>query len=422
VASLFSADFYAAVRRKLRPGGIFLQWLQGYELDAQVVRTAYATLASELPAVESWRIQRGDLLLMATEQPLVHDLDRIRSRIGTEPYRTALARTWGVDGIEGFYAGYVAAPAFARAVRRAEGDALNTDDRSILEFGFARNLGRFGLFRIGDLLRLAAARRENRPATRGAPLDWARVEEMRAARAVYWEDDPPETGLGGDDAEQRRLAARRAAILGHGPEACARWFEQPEPPRTHADLLLTGECLADAADPRTPEIAAALAREQPIETDLVLARWHAAAGRPREAGERLLAAFQAYRTDPWVYRPLVQRSFRLVIPLARTDRALAARLYTALGSPFAARMFDGQRRITRIWLTREMDGPSRCAEAMAALEPHVPWDELFLTYRYECYRQTGSPLAGRAGKDLEELLAATPPKLAAGLASLTASP
>src|SRR6185295_8360028 len=108
VASLFSADFYRAVRQRLRPGGIFLQWLQGYELDAQVVRTAYATLASELPAVESWRIQRGDLLLMATEQPVVHDLDRVRSRIGTEPYRTALARTWGVEGVEGFYAGYVA--------------------------------------------------------------------------------------------------------------------------------------------------------------------------------------------------------------------------------------------------------------------------------------------------------------------------
>jgi spermidine synthase len=415
VASLFSADFYAAVRRKLRPGGIFLQWLQGYELDAQVVRTAYATLASEFPAVESWRIQRGDLLLMATEQPVVHDLDRVRSRIGTEPYRTALSRTWGVDGIEGFYAGYVASPAFARAVRRAEGDALNTDDRSILEFGFARNLGRFGLFKIGDLLKLAAARGEDRPATRGAPLDWARVEEMRSARAVYWEDDLPGADPGADTAAQRRLAARLAAILHQGTEACARWFGQPEPPRTHADLLLTGECLADGADPRTPEIAAALAREQPIEADLVLARWHAAARRPREAGERLLAAFQAYRTDPWVYRPLVQRTFRLVVPLARADRSLAPRLYAALGSPFAARMFDGQRRITRIWLTREMAGPSRCAEALAALEPHVPWDESFLTYRYECYRQTGSPLAGRAGRDLEELVAGTPPKLAQGL-------
>ena len=183
--------------------------------------------------------------------------------------------------------------------------------------------------------------------------------------------------------------------------------------------MLTGECLADGADPRTPEIAAALAYEQPIEADLVLARWHAAAGRPREAGERLLAEFQAYRTDPWVYRPLVQRSFRIVIPLARADRALAARLYAALGSPFAARMFDGQRRVTRIWLTREMEGPPHCAEAMASLEPHVPWDELFLTYRYACYRRAGSPLAEEARRDLEDFLAATPPKLAEGLAAPT---
>src|SRR5437763_658058 len=83
---------------------------------------------------------------------VVHDLDRVRARIATEPYRTALARTWGVDGVEGLYAGYVSAPPFARAVRQAEGSSLNTDDRSILEFGFARNLGRFGLFRPADLL------------------------------------------------------------------------------------------------------------------------------------------------------------------------------------------------------------------------------------------------------------------------------
>jgi spermidine synthase len=415
VASLFSADFYRSVRHRLRPGGLFLQWLQGYELDPQVVRTAYATMASEFPAVESWRIQRGDLMLMGSVRPVVHDLDRVRARIGGEPYRTALSRTWGVAGVEGLYAGYLASPAFARAVRQVEGDALNTDDRSILEFGFARNLGRFGLFRIGDLVKLAARRKENRPATRGAPLDWSRVDEMRAARSVYWEDDAPEPAPPGDAALNLRTAARRAAALGHGAEACARWFEQPEPPRTHADLLLAGECLADGGDPRTPAIAAELAREQPIEADLVRARWLVASGRPQDAGERLLAAFAAYRLDPWVYRPLMDRTFRLVLPLARRDRNLAARLFAALGKPFAVRMFDGQRRLTRVWLTRELGARAGCAEAIAALEPHVPWDELFLADRYECYQQVGSPLAAKAGKDLEDFLAAAPPKLAAGL-------
>ncbi len=416
VASLFSADFYRSVRRRLRPGGLFLQWLQGYELDAQVVRTAYATMASEFPAVESWWIQRGDLMLMGTEQPLVHDLDRIRARIGGEPYRTALARTWGVAGVEGIYAGYLASPALARAIRRVEGNALNTDDRSILEFGFARNLGRFGLFRIPDLAKLAAARKENRPTTRGAPLDWARVEEMRAARSVYWEGDWPEPQpVGGDPAAVLRLAARRAATLSRPAEACARWFEQPEPPRTHADLLFLGECLADKGDPRAAAVAAELAREQPIEADLVLARWHLAAGRPGEAGDRLMAAFLAYRADPWVYWPLMDRTFHLVQALARTDRRLAARLFAALEKPFAVRMFDGQRRLTRVWLSHALEGPSGCAEALAALEPHVPWDELSLASRYECYRKVKSPLAAKAGEDLEDFLAAAPSKLAAGL-------
>ncbi|MFY9826539.1 MAG: fused MFS/spermidine synthase, partial [Thermoanaerobaculia bacterium] len=213
VASLFSADFYRSVRGRLRPGGLFLQWLQGYELDSQVLRTAIATMASEFPAVESWRIHRSDLMLIGSAQPVVHDLDRVRARIGTEPYRTALARTWGVAGVEGLYAGYLGSPAFARAVRRVEGNALNTDDRSILEFGFARNLGRFGLFNIADLVKLAARRGENRPTTRGAPLDWSRVDEMRAARSVYWTDVPEPAAPGGDPAAALRAAARRAAAL-----------------------------------------------------------------------------------------------------------------------------------------------------------------------------------------------------------------
>ncbi|HEX3556800.1 MAG TPA: fused MFS/spermidine synthase [Thermoanaerobaculia bacterium] len=416
VASLFSADFYRSVRRRLRPGGIFLQWLQGYELDAQVVRTAYATLASVFPAVESWRIQSADLLLMATVQPVVHDLDRVRARIATEPYRTALARTWGVDGIEGLYAGYVSAPPFARAVRRAEGSALNTDDRSILEFGFARNLGRFGLFRPADLQALVAARREDRPATRGAPLDWSRVAETRVARGAYWDDFEPDPDPQGDPAARLRIAARQAAVRGQQSEACARWFQQPEPPRSHADLLLIGLCLAEQADPRTPEVAARLAREQPIEADLILAFWHTAAVRPREAGERLLAAFQAYRTDPWVYRPLMRHAFSLLLPLARSDRDLGIRLAAALERPFATRMFDGLRRANRVSLTQELSLGPQCAGAIGEMEPHVPWEERFLAYRYDCYRLVGSPLADRAGRDLEAFRAALPPKLATGLA------
>ncbi|PYQ60640.1 MAG: spermidine synthase [Acidobacteria bacterium] len=415
VASLFSQDFYKAVVQRLRPGGIFLQWLQGYELDAQVVRTAYATLASVFPAVESWQVHRADLLLMASREPVVHDLDRVRARVVQEPYRTALARIWGVEGAEGFYAGFVATPSFAQAVRKAEGDAVNTDDHPILEFGFAKNLGRFGLFRLGELYDLVKARHEDRPETRGAPLDWSRVGEMRVARAAYWEDLIPDPEPRGERGARLRIAARHAWTQRNLPQACASWFAQAQPPGTHADRLLLAECLADARDPRAPQYAGLLAAAQPIETDLAMATWLANTGRAPQAGERMLAALAAYRTDPWVYRPLVRRTLPVAVRLAQEDRALAPRLYQAFSQPFAVNMFQQPRLHSRIGISRAVDAQSLCVDAIAPLEPHVPWEEPFLTYRYQCYQTHHHPLAARARRDLEQFLADAPPRLAAGL-------
>ncbi len=416
VASLFSQDFYKAVTQRLRPGGVFLQWLQGYELDSQVVRTAYATLGSVFPAVESWQVHRADLLLMASRQPIVHDLDLVRSRVGVEPYRSALPRIWGVDGVEGFYSAYVATPSFGQAVRKAEGKAINTDDHPILEFGFAKNLGRFGLFRLGDLYDLVKSRGEGRPVTRGAPLDWSRVDEQRVARAAFWEDIVPDADPKGERGGRLRIAARHAWTKQDFAVACRSWFAQPEAPVSHADRLLAAECLAVQGDPRTPQYAALLTATQPIETDLVLATWLANSGHPAEAGERLLAALDAYRTDPWVYRPLVRRTLPLGERLAHLDPALAPRLYAAFSQPFAVRMFEQKRLLSRIWISRAVDARNLCVEAIAPLEPHVPWEEPFLTYRYQCYHAHHHPLEFSAERDLDRFRSDAPPRLADGLA------
>lgn len=412
IASLFSVDFYRAVKQRLRPGGIFLQWLQGYEIDARAVQTAYATLGEVFPSIESWRVHRSDLLLMASGEPLVHDLGLVRARLAQEPYRTAMARIWGVEGAEGFYSGYAASAAFARAMgERRKDDLINTDDRPILEFGFARNLGRFGLFDMEDLLGLARKRGQDRPATRGVALDWSRVHEMRVARSAFWEVPFPDPEPEGDPAARQRIAARYASLRDDTVQTCSHWFQQPEPPRDHEDLLIVGTCLADAADPRAPEIAAQLARRQPIEGDFILARWHAAAGRTREAGDHLMAALAGYRRDPWVYRRLVRRTLPLVLHLAREDHALGRRLWQILGEPFAIDMFEQQRLTLRTEITRVINAPDLCVASLAALEPHVPWEERFLRYRFGCYQANRHPLEERAFQDLKAFLENAPPSL-----------
>jgi len=56
VASLFAREYYEAVEKRLNPGGLFLQWVQAYEVDSSLVRTVYATLRSVFPYVEAWQV------------------------------------------------------------------------------------------------------------------------------------------------------------------------------------------------------------------------------------------------------------------------------------------------------------------------------------------------------------------------------
>jgi hypothetical protein len=419
IASLFTADFYAAVAERMRPGAVFAQWLQGYELDSQVVRTVYATLGAVFPSVETWETFAGDLLLLATREPIVHDVDRVRARVAAEPYRSALSRIWGMEGAEGFYAGYMATPAFSRAVQASEGRWINTDDRPVLEFGFARNLGRKGLFRTTDLRALVRRRGEDRPPTRGAPLDWDRVDDFYMARMGYWDQQVIDPGPVVPPDVRQRILARRAYLQPSLDEACDLWFAQPEPPRSGLDLLLVGECLASRGDPRLPEYLPRIRERSAVEAELMLALWHSAAGRRAAAADHLIAAVRAFRHDPWPHLQFAQRVLRQSsAALTRNDPVRAAALYEAMSEPFVAHLLDEVRLFVRLELAAPL---GRCVEALAPFEPDVPWEEKFLRHRLGCYQRaeqplgTGHPLTGRARRDLERFLADAPPKLEAGL-------
>ena len=49
IASLFTREFYQAVDSRLSPDGLFLQWVQAYEVDERTIATILATLATVFP-------------------------------------------------------------------------------------------------------------------------------------------------------------------------------------------------------------------------------------------------------------------------------------------------------------------------------------------------------------------------------------
>ncbi len=66
VASLYTRQFYDRVLQHLKPGGMFLQWVQAYEIDEPAMRTIFATAATAFPYVETWQLECADLLLVGS--------------------------------------------------------------------------------------------------------------------------------------------------------------------------------------------------------------------------------------------------------------------------------------------------------------------------------------------------------------------
>ena len=75
VGALFSEEFYQFVPRFLSADGIFVQWLQLYEIDERLVGSVLNAMLPAFADVNGYLSNSGDLLLVASQKPLQERLD-----------------------------------------------------------------------------------------------------------------------------------------------------------------------------------------------------------------------------------------------------------------------------------------------------------------------------------------------------------
>lgn len=413
IASLFTREFYAAAAARLTPSGIFLQWLQAYEVDAQTVRTAIATLAAELPEVSIWVTEAGDLVLFATRAPLPLDVPRMRARLAEEPYRTAAEKVWRVTALEGVLAHHAAAPGLAREIARVEGGAINTDERNLLEWGFARGMGREGGFTDTDISAIARARNEERPATVGGPVDWVAVDEQRRAFDAQWNRSPR---AGAEGADAIRRAEAYAAFVNRDPRAVvAAWANQPRPPEGPFELSMIGEALAETGAESAAAVLDRLRVHEATEADALLARLRLHQGRLPEAVTALESALLAYRKDPWPRHEVMRKAVSETALAVAVDAPSARRVHAALREPFALHGVDDDRLESLLKLSPRVDLRGTCMEAVSNLEPHFPFRADLLALRKQCYEAVGSPRLAHAVAELDAMAREESTTFSAGL-------
>jgi spermidine synthase len=138
MAGLFSAEFFALAKERLRPGGMMLQWVQSYNLSPDDLKMVVATFRTAFPATSVWEPMPGDFLLLGSVEPAPLDLGRLRARWEALPRVRADFERLGIRG----WAGMLGFFALREddAARLGAGAGLNTDDRLPLEFSAPRSL------------------------------------------------------------------------------------------------------------------------------------------------------------------------------------------------------------------------------------------------------------------------------------------
>jgi spermidine synthase len=94
VANLFTQEFFELGRSRLKDDGVFVQWVQIYQLSTESLRSVLATYKSVFPHVLMFRVQGAakgkDLILVGSRQPLT--LDRVGERMQDGRVMKELAR------------------------------------------------------------------------------------------------------------------------------------------------------------------------------------------------------------------------------------------------------------------------------------------------------------------------------------------
>jgi len=92
IGTLFTEEFYSEVRKHLNPGGLFLQWVQGYEFSDDLFQTVVATCRQTFPHVSMWNTMGKDSFLLASMEPINIDLQKAAEEMGKPKVRESLQR------------------------------------------------------------------------------------------------------------------------------------------------------------------------------------------------------------------------------------------------------------------------------------------------------------------------------------------
>ena len=409
IASLFTKEFYQAAVKRLQPGGMFSQWVQGYDIDGPTLRMIYATLYSVFPSVEIWVSNPADLLFVCSMQETAYSLPMIRNKINEEPYRSALLKTWGVVDAEGFFAHYVAQPGLAPVLLSEDikNNRINTDDRMFIEFSLAKSAFLKKKQDVPNILRKTAWEKKlHRPQLLDGDLNIEQSYENFMIMDAFFKKIVEVSPYQPPDLQNRVRAYIAFNDLSRlsASTIIDSWNNQNRRPQYPLEIAMLAESLAEKGDRDSLALAEQLKSFFPIDASAIMARFYLRTAQTDLAFQHLENSLVDFRSDPWVINQIIYRALNLALEFADRHPEYAQKLFNLLTEPFSVWILEKTRRNILVEMSTRL-GNQACIDALTQLEPHiVPWDKSLLEYRLNCYKQANHPLVKKAEEELQQYI------------------
>lgn len=141
VSNLFTHEFFEMGKSRLKPGGVWSQWVQMYGMDSRDLKSVMRTFCESFPHVLFFSsILDADMVMVGSNEPIVMTEDLaarlVHKTVGLEG---EFANIGVIDGYD-LLADYL----FDRdqALAMTDGIPLNTDDNLLVEYSAPKNLHR----------------------------------------------------------------------------------------------------------------------------------------------------------------------------------------------------------------------------------------------------------------------------------------
>ncbi len=96
VSDLFTVDHFRISKRRLKPGGLYCQWVQLYEMSPENIKTIYRTFASQFKHVVVFAAEElsSDTILVGSDAPITLDLDQLSAAMSDPKVQRELDRAF----------------------------------------------------------------------------------------------------------------------------------------------------------------------------------------------------------------------------------------------------------------------------------------------------------------------------------------